>query len=186
MPHPIFGTGQVPLCRVGAFTSPDACTLYKCVVCSQHPFEAAWLCLCLGNSGWNLHRVATLEQVAQLVGSEGLHSVLGTQLWEQPEEQLGEPERRNRNIPSFPRGRGRTQRGADWGLLVYGFSSVSQTSWAGITKQERFVSLAGVWREGILMWFCEQPMDSRRSRYVQYPSHLMPHGTCTLSGCKSK
>lgn len=80
MPHPLFGTGQVSLCRCGAFTSPAACTLYWCVICSQHPFEAAWLCLGLGNLGWNLHKVATVEQMAELMDSEGLHSVLGTQL----------------------------------------------------------------------------------------------------------
>lgn len=120
----------------------------------------------------------------------GYSAGLCTQLCEQSEDQLGEPERTNRNIPSFsawdcPREGEEAKRGPDWGLLVYGFSSVSQTSWAGITKQERFVSLAGVWREGILMWFCEQPMDSRRSRYIQWPSHVMPHGTYKPSDCKS-
>ena len=63
----------------------------------------------------------------------------------------------------LPQGRGGSQRGPDWGPSVCSFLFASQTSWAGIARQEKFLSLAGVWGEAILGWFCEQPVDSRGS-----------------------
>lgn len=53
-----------------------------------------------------------------------------------------------------------------------------KTSWAAITEQERFVSLAQVWREGTSICFCEGA-----GRFVVFPIKLtLHHSTLIPSG----
>lgn len=125
--------------------------------CSEHPFEAAWQCPFLGDLVWDLHKTAALQQVALLVVVESLYWRLDMQLgcvsWCPGDKQgtiwvhLKSCCREERNIMGLhASGCPREGEGSREDQTAPTQSTAShlcpKTSWAAITEQERFVSLA--------------------------------------------
>lgn len=139
-------------------------------ICTKLQHSSRLLC-------WWLWRACTGDWICNWVVYPG--DKQGT-IWVHPKSCCREERKEYNGPPCFwlPQGRGGEQRGPDSTHPVYSFSFDPKTSWAAITEQERFVSLAQVWREGTSICFCEGA-----GRFVVFPIKLtLQHSTLIPSG----